>query len=72
MVERVNKLVSEGKSYNIYYKKNKYCNITLEAGRVLTTTTAAAILRDMAKQYGSSMLISPNYITFEEAEADLD
>ena len=50
MVERVNKLVSEGKTYNIYYKKNKYCNITLQAGRVLTTATAAAILRDLAKQ----------------------
>lgn len=72
MVERVNKLISEGKSYNIYYKKNKYCNITLQVGRTLTTTTAAAILRDMAKQYGSSMPISTNFVTFEEAEPEFD
>ena len=72
MVERVNKLVSEGKTYNIYYKKNKYCNITLQTGRTLTTTMAAAILRDMARQYGSSMPISTNYVTFEEAEPEFD
>lgn len=72
-VEMVNKLDTEGKTYNIYAKGHKLINLTLEHGHELNAEIAFNIVKDIAKQYKiNSTKVKIEDITFEEAEPEFD
>ena len=72
-VKMVDKLESEGKTYNLYVKGHLLMNLTLESGHELNAEIALDIAKDIAKQEK----VNPNKvksedITFEEAEPEFD
>ena len=72
-VKMVDKLESEGKTYNLYVKGHLLMNLTLESGHELNAEIAFDIVKDIAKQEG----VNPNKVkledvTFEEAEPEFD
>ena len=72
-VEMVDKLESEGKTYNIYAKGHKLINLTLESGKELNAEIALDIVKDIAKQQGVNPgKVKPEDVTFEEAEPEFD
>lgn len=71
VVKRVKKLKTEGKSYNIFFRKKLALNLTLEEGQEMTLWLAVNILSDMLRQHNlpTDMVIAD--VDFEEAEPDL-
>lgn len=70
-VQRVNTLKTEGKSYDIFYKKRLALNITLERGREMTRALAVNILVDMLRQHKILTDIRATDVTFTETEPAL-
>ncbi len=69
----VNKLKSEGKTYNIYVKGHRLINLTLERGQKLDAEIALDIVKDIAEQGKINPgKIKPKDVTFEEAEPEFD
>ena len=72
-VVMVNKLKSEGKTYNIYVKGHRLINLTLERGQKLDAEIALDIVKDIAEQGKINPgKIKPKDVTFEEAEPEFD
>ena len=72
-VKMVNKLESEGKTYNLYVKGHLLMNLTLESGHELNAEIALDIVKDIAKQQGVNPdRVKPEDVTFEEAEPEFD
>ena len=72
-VQMVDKLESEGKTYNLYVKGHLLMNLTLESGHELNAEIALDIVKDIAKrQKVNPNKVKPEYITFEEAEPEFD
>ena len=72
-VKMVDKLESEGKTYNLYVKGHLLMNLTLESGHELNAEIALSIAKDIAKrQKVNPNKVKPEYITFEEAEPEFD
>ena len=72
-VKMVDKLESEGKTYNIYVKGHRLINLTLESGHELNAEIALNIVKDIAKQERvNPNKVKPEDITFEEAEPEFD
>ena len=72
-VKMVDKLESEGKTYNLYVKGHLLMNLTLESGHELNAEIALDIVKDIAKQEK----VNPNKVkledvTFEEAEPEFN
>ena len=64
-VKMVDKLESEGKTYNLYVKGHLLMNLTLES--------AHEIVKDIAKQERvNPNKVKPEDVTFEEAEPEFD
>ena len=72
-VKMVDKLESEGKTYNLYVKGHLLMNLTLESGHELNTEIALDVVKDIAKQQGVNPdRVKPEDVTFEEAEPEFD
>ena len=72
-VKMVDKLESEGKTYNLYVKGHLLMNLTLESGHELNAEIAFNIVKDIAKQERvNPNKVKPEDITFEEAEPEFD
>lgn len=72
-VKMVDKLESEGKTYNIYVKGHRLINLTLERGQKLNTEIALDIVKDIARQGRiKSRKVKPEDVTFEEAEPEFN
>ena len=72
-VKMVDKLESEGKTYNLYVKGHLLMNLTLESEHELNTEIALDIVKDIAKQQGVKPdRVKPEDVTFEEAEPEFD
>ena len=72
-VKSVDKLESEGKTYNLYVKGHLLMNLTLESGHELNAEIALDIVKDIAKQQGVNPdRVKPEDVTFEEAEPEFD
>ena len=72
-VKMVDKLESEGKTYNLYVKGHLLMNLTLESGHELNAEIAFDIVKDIAKQEKvNPNKVKPEDITFEEAEPEFD
>ena len=72
-VKMVDKLESEGKTYNLYVKGHLLMNLTLESGHELNAEIALNIVKDLAKQQGINPdSVQPEHVTFEEAEPEFD
>ena len=72
-IKMVDKLESEGKTYNLYVKGHLLMNLTLESGHELNAEIAFNIVKDIAKQEKvNPNKVKPEDITFEEAEPEFD
>ena len=72
-VKMVDKLESEGKTYNLYVKGHLLMNLTLESGHELNAEIALDVVKDIAKQQGVNPdRVKPEDVTFEEAEPEFD
>ena len=72
-VKMVDKLESEGKTYNLYVKGHLLMNLTLESGHELNAEIAFDIVKDIAKQEKvNPNKVKPEDITFEEAEPEFN
>ena len=72
-VKMVDKLESEGKTYNLYVKGHLLMNLTLESGHELNAEIALDIVKDIAKQERvNPNKVKPEDVTFEEAEPEFD
>ena len=72
-VKMVDKLESEGKTYNLYVKGHLLMNLTLESGHELNAEIALDIVKDIAKQQGVNPdKVKPEDVTFEEAEPEFN
>ena len=72
-IKMVDKLESEGKTYNLYVKGHLLMNLTLESGHELNAEIALDIVKDIARQEGvNPKKVKPEDITFEEAEPEFD
>ena len=72
-VKMVDKLESEGKTYNLYVKGHLLMNLTLESGHELNAEIALDIVKDIAKQERvNPNKVKPEDVTFEEAEPEFN
>ena len=72
-VKMVDKLESEGKTYNLYVKGHLLMNLTLESGHELNAEIALDIVKDIAKQEKANPnKVKPEDVTFDEAEPEFD
>ena len=72
-VKMVDKLESEGKTYNLYVKGHLLMNLTLESGHELNAEIALDRVKDIAKQEKvNPNKVKPEDVTFEEAEPEFD
>ena len=72
-VQMVDKLESEGKTYNLYVKGHLLMNLTLESGHELNAEIAFNIVKDIAKQERvNPNKVKPEDVTFEEAEPEFN
>ena len=72
-VKMVDKLESEGKTYNLYVKGHLLMNLRLECGHELNAEIALNIVKDIAKQERvNPNKVKPEDVTFEEAEPEFD
>ena len=72
-VKMVDKLESEGKTYNLYVKGHLLMNLTLESGHELNAEIALDIVKDIAKQEKvNPNKVKPEDVTFEEAEPEFN
>ena len=72
-VKMVDKLESEGKTYNLYVKGHLLMNLTLESEHELNAEIAFDIVKDIAKQKRvNPNKVKPEDVTFEEAEPEFD
>ena len=72
-VKMVDKLESEGKTYNLYVKGHLLINLTLDSGHELNAEIALNIVKDIATQKRVHLnTVKPEDITFEEAEPEFD
>ena len=72
-VKMVDKLESEGKTYNLYVKGHLLMNLTLESGHELNAEIGLDIVKDIAKQEKvNPNKVKPEDVTFEEAEPEFD